>query len=203
MNASNVSQSSSEATERTPSTEGSGLPIMRALQPIRTSKLISRAKNPKRGRHIFPTSQGTARERRKVQQPVTNKTFKIRSVAQSLMTRNISCNQTGVRGWGDAGRGGQGRGGSYDHLNDESDSAKSPCITPVMIPHGGQSHCTTRWSESHDTTRSSEIVMVPQGGQRQSWYHKVVKDRTLMRTSRICFSTDSQPWRLYQRERPE
>ena len=33
--------------------------------------------------------------------------------------------------------------------------------------------------------------MVPQGRQRQSWYHKVVKDRTLMRTSRMFFNAQS------------
>lgn len=35
-------------------TQASGLSITRALQPIRTSQSIFRAKNPKRGRHVSP-----------------------------------------------------------------------------------------------------------------------------------------------------
>ena len=45
-------------------TEGSGLPSSRVLQPIRTPQLIFRAKNPKCARHGFPTSCSTATERK-------------------------------------------------------------------------------------------------------------------------------------------
>ena len=40
-------------TDRQSVYRGSGLPITRALLPIRTAQLISRARNPNRGRHVY------------------------------------------------------------------------------------------------------------------------------------------------------
>lgn len=44
-------------------TEGSGLPITRALQPVRTSQSVFHAKTPNSGRHVFLTSWSLPRER--------------------------------------------------------------------------------------------------------------------------------------------